>query len=179
MFNRIWTKNQAKSFPVQTQRLYFLLLKWEKESVTWSVLFSSVCLKVNRNKSWGFITSTELRSGSGYIIFKCSTLITWPQAHWRLQEVLLHIFISKVTVLLWLNFIASFQVLFCLFLFLFLLLTEVCFLVEKKKKNEITLEISFKAGSILERPLQSLDRIYLFSSSPFFSHFTLSLSVTS
>lgn len=47
------------------------------------------------------------------------------------------------------------------------------------EKNEITLEISFKAASTLERPLRRLDRIYLFSSSPFFSHFTLSLSETS
>lgn len=84
MFNRVWTKSPAKSFPVQTRRLYFLLLKWEKESITWPVLFSYTCLKVNRNKSWGFITSTELRSGSGYIIFKCSTL--WSRDHKLIED---------------------------------------------------------------------------------------------
>lgn len=57
------------------------------------------------------------------------TLIMWPQARWRLREVWLHIFISEVTRLLWLNFIVLFQALFSLPLLL--LLTEVRFLMEK------------------------------------------------
>lgn len=171
MFNRIW----------KTRRLYFLLSKWEKESLTWSILFSSMCLKVNRNKSWGFITSTKLQSGSGYIIFKCSTL--WSCDHKLIED--FRKFYCIFSVLRWRGYfdwtlLLHFKHYFAFSFFLFFAADRGVYPGGKKsEKNEITLEISFKAASILERPLQSRDRIYLFSSSPFFSHFTLSLSVTS
>lgn len=136
-----------------------------------------MCLKVNRNKSWGFITSTELRSISGYII---STL--WSRDHTLIED--FRKFYCIFSFLRWRGYfdwtlLLHFKPYFA-FSFLFLAADIGVFPDGKKgKKNEITLEISFKAASILERPLQSLDRIYLFSSSPFFSHFTLSLSVTS
>ena len=145
---------------------------------------SSPASRWTRMSHHGSLTSTELRLGLCNLC--CSTF--WSCDHKlveKLQEVLLHTFISKpqrskadprwrryFNRTLWFYFKLYFA------LFFFFTADRGVFLDGKRGKNEITLEISFKAVRILECPLQRLGRIYLFLSSTFFSHFTLSLFVT-